>query len=178
MPLTPAQLPTFKTDILANTNTIPAGMANAGAFVGQQIKDIPNNGDGNLCVATWYNLLASPDFYNWYFTRSRMDNRRAILTTAGAGNQLDALTGSKRDSLLWCLDDTLQPTLSSVRTTVDDLCGSQNVLKAAILDSFKRKATNAEKLFATGTGSFAVPATGAFEMSVTASDVNSALNLP
>lgn len=178
MALTPEQLPTFKTDILANTNTIPAGMVNAGAFVGVQIKNIPNNGDGNLAVATWYNLLASPDFYTWYFTRSRMDNRRAILNTAGAGNQLDALTVGKRDALLWCLDDTLQPTLPSVRATIYDLCGSQNTLKTAILDSFKRKATNAEKLFATGTGSFAAPATGAFEMSVTSSDVNSALNLP
>lgn len=177
MALTPAQLATFKTDILANTNTIPAGMANAGSFVGQQVKDIPNNGDGNLCVASWYNLLASPAFYSWYFTRSRMDNRRAILNTTGAGNQLDGLTGGKREALLWCLDDSIQPTLASVRTTIDDLTGSQNTLKAAILDSFKRQATNAEKLFAVGTGSQAVPATGAFEANVTASDVNSALNL-
>ena len=177
MPLNTAQLQTLKTNILNNSTPIPSGMVNAGSFVGIQIKDIPNDGDGNLCVATWYNLLASPDFYTWHFNRSRMDNRRAILNTAGAGNQLDSLTGGKRDSLFWCLDDNIQPSLSSVRTTIDDLTGGQSILKSAILDSFKRKATNGEKVFAVGTGSFASPADGAIEQLITATDVNSALNL-
>ncbi len=178
MALTPAQLATLKTDIDANTNTIPAGQPWTGAFAGMQVKNVPNNSDGNAAVAGWYNLATNPAFYAWYFTRSRMDNRRGILNTAGAGNQLDALTGGKREALLWCLDDTIEPKLSSVRTTIDDLCGSQNVLKGAILDSFKRLLTNIQKLYATGTGSFASPADGTYEGSVTGAEVEQARNLP
>lgn len=53
MALTTAQLQTLKADIAANTNTIN----------GVQIKDMPNSGDANFAVASWYSQVASPDFF-------------------------------------------------------------------------------------------------------------------
>lgn len=62
MALTAAQLQTLKTNILANTAVIPAGL---GGFAGSQVKDVPNTGDGNDVVAKWYNLAASPAYLVW-----------------------------------------------------------------------------------------------------------------
>jgi hypothetical protein len=170
MALTDTQKAALKAHINTNTNTIVVG------GVSMQIKDVPNTGDTNPDIAAWYNQLASPAFYAWYFTRTRMDNRRAILNTVGAGSQLDNLTAGKRDALLWCLDDTVEPKLSAVRTTIDDLTGSQNTLKAAILDGFKKQLTYTQKVMSTGTGSFASPADGTYEGTLTGQDVTDARN--
>jgi len=60
--LTPAQLATLKAHIAANTATIPAGL---GGFAGVQVKDVPLGDDGNLVLAAWYNLEASPAYKCW-----------------------------------------------------------------------------------------------------------------
>lgn len=60
MQLTTAQLQTLKASILANTNVIASG-----PFAGTQVKDVPNNADGRIAVATWYNLDASPTYKVW-----------------------------------------------------------------------------------------------------------------
>lgn len=65
MNLTSAQLSTLKTDIAANTATIPAGQPWTGAFAGVQVKDVPAGGDGDAAVAGWYSLTASPDYFVW-----------------------------------------------------------------------------------------------------------------
>lgn len=119
--------------------------------------------DGNLSgVADGLNLKASPAFWVWRTSVSPSEWRQAILGGGGA-TQLDALTASKRDSLLWALNDILNPSLAAVRAALDDFCGSQNTLKASILAAEKRTATVAEKILATGTGSEASPATASFE---------------
>lgn len=66
MPLTPAQLATFKTAILANTGTIPAGFPWSGGFVGTAVNAVPNTSDGNAAVAGWYSQLASPTYLAWH----------------------------------------------------------------------------------------------------------------
>ena len=178
--MTPAQKLTLRTHLLANQTQLAfsGGTATIASVFGAESL---NSGDAAL-IAEWYTLPTSPAFYAWAYTRSRMDNRRAVMNTAGAGNQLDALTGGKREALLWCLDDTLDCRLASVRTTIDDLCGSQNTLKAAILDSFKRIVTNVQKVFCTGTGSLVTPAdnttNGGYEGSVTGDEISDIKGLP
>ena len=44
---------------------------------------------------------------------------------------------------------------------INDMCGGQNTLKAALLAGAKRNATVLEKVFSTGTGSSVSPATPA-----------------
>jgi hypothetical protein len=168
MSLTHAQKVTLKQHALANQATVAAG---AGTVTIASLFAAPlGSGDAEL-IAAHYNELTAAQ-YAWHNTRSRMDCRKAILNTAGSANQLDALTGSKRDSLLWAVDDAIDCRLAAVRTSIDDLCGSQNTLKAAILDSFKRLLRNVEKVFSTGgAGTFASPHDYVFEGTVTGNEI-------
>lgn len=65
MPLTPAQLITFKAAILAQTATIPASQPWTGTFAGTQVKNVPNTSDGNAAVAGWYNLAMAGPYLVW-----------------------------------------------------------------------------------------------------------------
>lgn len=113
-------------------------------------------------LADALNQPATPAFIVWRTVVTKEEWRAAILGGGGA-TQLDALTASKRDSLLWAVSENLNPSNSVVRAALDDFCGSQNILKASILAAEKRSARLAEKILATGTGSDASPATMGFE---------------
>jgi len=125
-------------------------------------------------IAAEYNLAAVPDWTVWRTAVTALEWRDAVIGGGGAG-QLDALIASKRGCLLWALEDTLDPSNANVRAALDDFCGSQNTLKAALVVAQKRLATRAEKLFSTGTGSNASPATMGWEESLTYQDVEAAL---
>lgn len=161
----------LKTHIQANQTSIAYSGGNA-AISAVFAQESLNAGDAQL-ISEWYNLLTSPAQYAWANTRSRMDCRRAVMNTAGSANQLDALMPGKRDSLLWAIDDIVDCRLAAVRTSIDDLCGSQNVLKAAILDSFKRQLRNVEKVFSiNGAGTQASPHDYVFEGTVNGNDIS------
>lgn len=131
----------------------------------------PNNSDGAFAIAALLNEEASPAFYLWRSAYTPEEMRAAIINGI---TQLDALTGSKRDSLLWLVQGEVDASLASTRAAFNDLTGSQNTLKAAVLDGAKRTASRAEKLFATGTGSFADPAVAGWEGSLTYQEVQDA----
>jgi hypothetical protein len=156
--LTHDQLLALKADILADP--VLAAWAATGRM-SQEIADA-------------YNLPASPAWYVWRTAVTNVEWRAAIIGGGGAG-QLDALTASKRGSLLWAVEDTLDPSSPNVRAALDDFCGSQNTLKAAIQAAEKRTANRAEKLFSTGAGSQATPATMGWEGTLTYQDVEAAL---
>lgn len=61
MPLTTAQLQTLKTSIDGNANTVAAGRP----FAGTAINALPNNDDGNIEIAFWYNTVSSPAYLVW-----------------------------------------------------------------------------------------------------------------
>jgi len=132
--------------LLANhirTNTDPAIVA---AF--------PLRNDGQ--IQEWYNLDSA--FVVWRSLLTPEQARDAISGGDGLA-QLDNLTAGKRDSLLWALSGDTHPTNTAQRTAIEGLCGTQNTLKAAILAAQKRFATRAEAIYATGTGTNAVPGT-------------------
>lgn len=180
MHLTAQQLATFKTNILANTATIPAGQPWSGGFVGTQIKNVPNNSDGNTAVAGWYNLTASPAFTLWKKLVSLESVGRALASTEVAG--LTAVNLSRLQVMAQYAPAGFDPSRSDTRAAFDDVfSGAGGTLtRPALLALWKRLATNFEKLFATGTGTDAAPAISAFPDNtlVDAQDVNSALNLP
>lgn len=128
-------------------------------------------------IAHALNETATPAFVVWRTAVGPGEWDDAILTTPDAGKQLDGLTASKRDSLFWALGKTLNPAVPAVRVSLDDFCGSQNTLKAAIVAAQKRNATRAEKALATGTGTTASPATLTHEGALTYQDVEAALRL-
>lgn len=160
MALTTQQLQSLKADIVADP------------VLGQ----LPNNFESAYQIADAMNTMASPDWYVWRSSVSGDELRNAIIGGGGA-TQLDALTASKRDSLLWACSDTLTTSNASVRAALDDFCGSQNTLKAALVAVQKRKARRIEKVLSTGTGSSASPATMDYEGTITVYDAKEALDL-
>lgn len=160
MELTQAQLLVLKNDILADPTLA------AWAATGRMAQEI----------ADAYNLDASPVWYVWRTSVPSDELYNAIFETNG-GLQLDALTASKRDSLFKLIDRDLNASIPAARANVDDYCGSQNNLKATLQAVQKRNATRAEKLFSSGTGSTASPATMGWEGQLTYQNVDAALAL-
>ena len=115
------------------------------------------DGNHDQELADWFNQTTPTIVWRTSLTEKQF--RAAILNGVG---QLDNLTVGKRDTLLWLGNQPLQMD-ASVRAAIDDLCGTQNVLKAALVAAEKRTATRAEKALATGTGSDASPATLGWE---------------
>ena len=112
----------------------------------------------DIALAAWFN--AQTAFVVWRTAMSTQLSRSAIILGA---TQLDALTVGKRDSLLWLCSETLNPSDANVRAAIDDLCGTQTTLKAALQSAQKRTATRAEQALATGTGTTASPGTLTYE---------------
>ena len=160
MALTTAQLQTLKASIAAETNAEFVAMRDASA-TGQ--------------MAAWYNVEATPAFYVW---RSNYSVEQIAAGIEGGITQLDALTASKRDSLLWWAERAHDMRTAASQAAVNDLCGSQNTLKASVLDNGKRKIKRGERLFATGTGSLASPGVAPYEGNISENDIVAALQLP
>ena len=170
MTLTTAQLTTIKADILLYP-----------VLSAQQ-----NNSDGAFAIAAAYNLIASPDFWVW---KTNLSEQACVAETGPEGTvwswpQYIARTEPERDGWkrLFAADST-NPSLPNVRQAVADIFGGAQAAPTAqrthLLAIARRKATRAEKLFATGTGSTAIPATMIFEGSnLSFQDVIAALSLP
>ena len=168
MPLTVGQLTTLNTDIQAD-----------GALNSQ-----PLNADGFDAIATAYNALASPDFWVW---RTRV-SKDELTTTVGPDGTTFAWTGTgyitraqgERDAFnaIFNSQGNVNASLANVRQAFADIFSGGTAPAPAnrthLLAVSRRKATRAEKLFATGTGSTASPAVMSFEGSVTARDVEDA----
>lgn len=188
MPLNAAQLQTLKTDINSNNNTIPANMPNAGAFVGMAVSAIPNDsGDGNLAVASWYNLNASPDFWVWKtsVTKGEYVNGTSVDGTTFSWTGAGFITRSQGERDAWREmfngTNTVNPSLPQVRQAFTDIFSGGTAPAPAnrthMSTMSRRLAKSGEKLFATGTGSTASPAAMGYEGSISLQDVNTARNL-
>lgn len=133
--LTSAQASTLKTTALADP--VAAALLNTGNDAG---------------LAEWFNT--SGTYIVW---RSSLTPDLARAAIVQGASQLDSLTVGKRDALLYVTSGTLNVQESSVRAAIDDLCGSQNILKSALQAAQKRPATRAEAALAAGSGTTASP---------------------
>lgn len=159
--LTTAQLQTLKTAINQN----PAWVA------------LPLTNSAALLIADDFNLQATPDFVVWRSSvpldevmRNGMDWTRVDNLSVGKARIWDWLSRL----------GTLNPSQANVRAGIDATwvgTAADLAVRAAVYVHCKRLATKAEKLFATGTGSDAVPATMAFEGVLSADDVAQAREL-
>ena len=150
--MTPEQLQTLKAAIL--TDPI--------------LSAYPQSIDGAYDMATYLRGIATPAFIVWNSAMTPEISRAAVV--AGAA-QLDSLTIGKRDALLYLVSGTLDCTKPAVRQAIDDLTGSQNILKAAIVSAEKRSALRIEKILSTGIGSENSPATTSWDGSLGYSDI-------
>lgn len=128
----------------------------------------PMNSDGDFFIAAELNKPASPTYVVWKSSLTPEAARAAIVTGA---EQLDNLTVGKRDALLYLAAGTLDCRIAGVRSALDNLCGTQNTLKASLIAAQKRTATRAEAILATGAGSDAAPSTTTFEGAISYQDV-------
>lgn len=180
MPLTPAQWPALKAHIAANTATIPYGDGPPVA-----INALPLTADAAMAIKDWYNGVAVPDFWVWRtsiteFEVTQQPSRTGTtFTWAGTGfisRSQGELTAWDRLFRLGC-----NPSLANVRQAfLDIMSGTGNAASNRThLDIVaRRKATYAEKLYATGTGgdTNATAGTMTFEGLLTGTDVENARN--
>lgn len=149
MALTQAQKTSLKTDIIAATD--PACVA---------LENDPANPDKAAAVAALYNLAAAgPNNIGW----KKLVNISEV-GDAFNGTELAGLTGTNNDrlrTLAMYSPNGVNPSLANRRQFFDDVfsgAGGTNT-RAALLALWKRTLTRAQKLFSTGTGSDASPAT-------------------
>ena len=201
MPLTPAQLPSLKANILANANTIPAGETWTGSFAGMAVSAVPNNGDGNAAVAGWYNLASAPAWIVWrdlpmetvldtiaFQNMTPADPVPAVDLTIQTWIARSLACQGKQFNLqnLTIGRSTAPMKRANYRIAMQDAltnlpAGVAGALIAAnwagVRDGAKFTATSAEKLFSTGTGTTANPADLSLEGAISAAEVRAALNL-
>lgn len=203
MALSTAQKAALKTDIAANTNTIPAGQPWSGAFVGMQVKDVPNNGDGHAAIAGWYNLTATPDYFVWrdlpmevvlgLITFANMTPLDTVPTTPSLTVDVYraralACQGKQFNLQNLTLGRTVAPMKRiNYRAAMQDCltnlpAGAAGALITAnwigVRDAAKFLARNIEKLFANGNGAQATPSDLVFEGAITGNEVEEVRNQP
>lgn len=162
MALTPAQLATLKANILAD----PALAAQ------------PMTADGAFAIAAAYNLLAAPAFTVWKTTVSITQIGDKFNGTELAG--LSSLNQSRLQTIAQYSPTGVNPSLADRRAFFDDIFSGAGgaITRANLLALWKRLATRAEKLYATGAGSDAAPATLTVEGALSFHDIEQARELP
>jgi hypothetical protein len=125
----------------------------------------PLTTDGAYDMALVLNGPASPEFVVWKTAVPRNEVGKAFVASA-----LAAITAGNNDKLAnfaaW--NDSVNPSRADQRAFFDDIfsVAAGATTRTALLALWKRPATYIEKLYATGTGSDASPATMTFEGSL------------
>lgn len=159
--LTPAQLATLKAAIAAETDPTLVALRQAGA---------------TGAMADWYSDVTSPAFIVW--------KTNVPINSVGdnfVGTELSGLTTANQTRLQTiALFSTsgVNPSLSDRRAFFDDVFSgaSGTLTRPKLLALWKRTARRVEKVFATGAGTDASPATLTFEGGVRDSDIVQALS--
>lgn len=145
--MTTAQLQVLKADILANGD----------------LNTIPNTSDGNAAIAALYNLLAVPDFWAWRTKVTQLEIVTATTADGTAWSWPDFISRSQGERDGWremfAGGASVNAALPNTRQGFSDIFSGPSGVnqRAHLLATGRRKATRAEKLFATGTGSTASP---------------------
>ena len=134
---------------------------------------LPHNSDGAFAIAAAYQELASPDFIVWKSSVTQDE----IMQNGFDWTQVDGLTVGKARIWEWMFDNqgaTINPSKANVRAGIEEAwkgTAAMLAVRAAVYVHCKRKANRLEKLFATGTGTDASPATMTLEGSIQYNDV-------
>jgi hypothetical protein len=180
MSLTAAQTSALKADILANAGTVPAGQPWTNTFAGVQVKAVPNTADGNATVAGWYNQAAAPAFTTWRKNVTILEIGNNLNGTDLSG--LSSLNHTRLQTVVMLSQGGVDASLSDRRQFFDDIFSGTGgaTTRAQLLVLWKRPATYAQKLYATGAGTDAAPATTAGNVgdafTLSGGDVLNALN--
>jgi hypothetical protein len=161
--LTTEQLAVFKAALLAETDP--------------ELVSYRTNGQTPL-IAWWYNQNATPNHIVWKTSVTQDE----IMQNGFDWVQVDNLTVGKARIWEWLFDNsttTINPSKVNVRAGIDEAwkgTAAMLAVRAAVYVHCKRPATRIEKLFSTGTGTDASPATIAPDLSFSEADVSIALS--
>lgn len=137
---------------------------------------LPLNSDGAYDIARELNKPVVPDFVVWKTNVPRNEVGKEFVASA-----LAAITSGNNDKLAnfaaW--NESVNPSRADQRAFFDDVfsVAAGASTRAALLALWKRSANHVEKLFATGTGSDASPATMVIEGAIGYADVQAARDL-
>lgn len=137
----------------------------------------PQNSDGAFTIAAAYNQMATPAFIVW--RTSVMQDE--IMQNGFDWVQVDNLTIGKARIWEWLFANegrVMNPSKPNVRAGIDECWkGTAQMLavRAIVYGHCKRSASRVEKLFATGAGSDAAPATMTFTGDLSYQDVLTAM---
>ena len=161
--LTDAQKATLKAAILAETDSTLVEERDAG-------------GMGE--VAEWYSGVASPTFTVWKSTVTSREVMNSV-TFSGAGGFIQRTQGERDAFMMLIANGGIEPWRSNIRQAFSDIFSGSGTgapeTRAALLALSKRPALRIEKVFATGTGSDASPATLVWEGGIDGTDISAAL---
>jgi hypothetical protein len=141
----------------------------------QALAALPINTDSAYAIAEAFNAAAAPTFVVW-----RTDVSATEIGNAWVGTDIDGMTSINMQRLQLLLASSAGGSFDMSRA--DRRAGfenpfgtnANNASRVAMRASWKRSATRAERLFATGTGSDAAPGSMTFEGSISFADVVSA----
>jgi hypothetical protein len=137
---------------------------------------LPNNSDTAYFIAQELNKPATPAFIVWKTNVPRNEVGKAFVASA-----LAAITAGNNDKLAnfaaW--NESVNPSRADQRQFFDDIfsIAAGATTRAALLALWKRSANSVEKLFATGTGSDASPATMTVEGTISYQEVEQARSM-
>lgn len=157
--MTPEQLAVLKADIIANPDS--------------NIQAWRSAYDAGP-IADWYNSVTSPAFIVWK-SSVRVEDVLAATSFSGTGGFISRSAGERDAYLAITARDSINPAIANIRQAFADIFSGAGQgatdTKTAFLTLSKRTANRLERLFATGTGSDAVPATMTYEGEVSFGDV-------
>lgn len=167
--LTPNQLSSLKADILADP------------VLAAQFE----SPDGRFAIAVAYNVVAGPDYWVWktYVTKNDVVSSTSVDGTTFNWTGNGFITRSAGEIAAWenlfNASGSINPSLANVRQAFADIfsgAGNAAANRTHLLAIGRRKATRAEKLFASGSGSTGSPSTMGFEGVLTNADIEAAHN--
>ena len=159
--MTPAQLTQLRTAIDAD----------------QVLSAYPNNSDGAYDMAQFLNQPTSPAFIVWKTSATIADTTKAFNGSEWAG--MTSANHTRLQTVRQWLEDSYDASRADIRAMFNDVwsgAGGANT-RTALLAVWKRTATKAEKIFASGTGSDASPANLTIEGLLNYADIQAARNL-
>lgn len=158
--LTNAQLATLKAAIVADSG----------------LNALPNTADAATAIADAFNATASPDFIVWKTDLSARQVKSALVWTEFIARS----PGEQAAFTLMIADGAIDPSDPNIRQGIADCFSGAGgaATRSALLAKGKRKATRAEKLFATGTGTTQDPAVLVVEGDIDYHEVRKARTLP
>lgn len=176
MLLTTAQLTTLKTHITASGD----------------LNTFPNDSDGDAAIAALMNLdsTTGPDAGNFWVWKTGLTKREITQDTSPDGTTFiwngNGFIGRTTQELiswqeLFGISGSVDASRSNIRAAFTDIfsgTGNAAANRAHLLSIARRKASRAEHLFATGTGSTASPGIMGPQGDLTGANVQAARALP